>query len=1035
MSQKKMSYFIVALSSFSLCAMEQPPRVESKKREVQQPQIFPEMRKADKELLMAAANGNYAAAKDVLKIGADINCYDLIKATPLHYAVINGHVNVIELLLELGPQVDLKNNRDQTPLHLTKSTEIAQLLLSAGFSLEATDQNGMTPLHFVAHDGLADLVRLLLKAGANKEACASRNVRALHYAVQEGLVDVVRILLAAGCDKEALTTDEETPLHLAAGKGHDDVIKLLIGAGANVDAQQKIGATPLHYAASEGQEVAVKLLLAAGAQREIETKTGGETPLHCASRRGKEHPAIMKMLLDGANKDAQLSDGFTVLHMAAVFNQIELIKMLINAQYDMKARALTGETALHCAAAYGNDEVIKLLLSAGADLDAQSESGRTPLHCAIANQFSHENAVKLLLSAGARRELVANDGGTPLHYAAVYGCPSLVKLLLDAGCHRECMGGHNRTPLHYAGRCGDTSKGRKSVVKILLRAGCNKEAVAKDNETPLLFAVENGCLKISKLLLESGAHINASDSNHITILMIAVKKKKYKILRELLSCPNLLIDDEDDNGDRALQYACDYADQDPTALMLLLAYGAMATQEEIETALNNNLLFKAAALGDLAQLEQALQSNPSLSQLQEAFDCAAGRGHLSVITRLFRYAVDPRPAIKMVKVILQRSPTNPEIVHRCEQVLNALIKPLPLVEQITERPAVNRHLMTMITRLPVELRERIYVTREERLITEIKIGTIDAVRNALHAGADPNARDHEGTPAVLLAAQRSTDSLEGALALLMAGADPTVADDAGLCPLDWAVLYGDETLVRELIVFGAPASDDVVRQYLTGSLLQQAAALGYEDEILYLLQQSTSERHDIEQALVYAVSQGRHDMVRLLLGFGVSPRHAEAALSLILQRRGIEVTRATVYREIMKMLETAQAAPARLIPDQRLLTALKQGDVVGVKDALNGHADPDVHDSEGRTALALAASYAEETIAQEMVRLLLNEGANPDVMVDAKAKLTLLKSLGHRPQIVIMLAQALQHRKNVDADLAAGRLTPGLKRTADQAFL
>lgn len=58
-----------------------------------------------------------------------------------------------------------------------------------------------------------------------------------------------------------------------------------------------------------------------------------------------------------------------------------------------------GFTPLHIAAKYGNIEVVRLLLEKEADRNAEGKNGLTPLH--VATHYNHVNVALLLLEKGA----------------------------------------------------------------------------------------------------------------------------------------------------------------------------------------------------------------------------------------------------------------------------------------------------------------------------------------------------------------------------------------------------------------------------------------------------------------------------------------------------------------------------------------------------------------------------------------------------------------------------------------------------------
>lgn len=99
--------------------------------------------------------------------------------TPLEEAVANKNLNVINmLLLAPGADVDMRNNQDETPLHMAVYTAtvegeraVVEALLAAGANPNARDANGNTPLHWaVLTFPNPELVEALLDAGADRLA-------------------------------------------------------------------------------------------------------------------------------------------------------------------------------------------------------------------------------------------------------------------------------------------------------------------------------------------------------------------------------------------------------------------------------------------------------------------------------------------------------------------------------------------------------------------------------------------------------------------------------------------------------------------------------------------------------------------------------------------------------------------------------------------------------------------------------------------------------------------------------------------------
>ena len=83
-----------------------------------------------------------------------------------------------------------------------------------------------------------------------------------------------------------------------------------------------------------------------------------------------------------------LLDGFTPLHLAVIWNRIEIAKLLIDSGADVMAKEdRYGRTPLHEAVYWRNIELAKLLIASGADVNAKTNYGFTPLHRAYSQKM------------------------------------------------------------------------------------------------------------------------------------------------------------------------------------------------------------------------------------------------------------------------------------------------------------------------------------------------------------------------------------------------------------------------------------------------------------------------------------------------------------------------------------------------------------------------------------------------------------------------------------------------------------------------
>ncbi|XP_066998734.2 ankyrin repeat and SAM domain-containing protein 1A [Anabrus simplex] len=245
----------------------------------------------DQELLEAARNGNIPVVEKILsqrakrsgplaslRRGPGANVQDSSGYSALHHAALNGH------------------------------KEIVQLLLAHEASTNIVDVKGSSPLHLAAWTGNVDIVRLLLCHGPsvpNVNLTTKDNETALHCAAQYGHTAVVSQLLEHSCDPSIRNSREETALDLAAQYGRLETVELLVRTHPELiqpySSRVAGGSgtlfphTPLHLASRNGHKAVVAVLLAAGL--DVNVRTAGGTALHEAALCGKVE--VVRTLLDG----------------------------------------------------------------------------------------------------------------------------------------------------------------------------------------------------------------------------------------------------------------------------------------------------------------------------------------------------------------------------------------------------------------------------------------------------------------------------------------------------------------------------------------------------------------------------------------------------------------------------------------------------------------------------------------------------------------------------------------------------------------
>jgi ankyrin repeat protein len=191
----------------------------------------------------------------------------------------------------------------------------------------------------------------------------------------------------------------------------------------------------LHEAAAKGDVAAIERLISEGEKPDIQDSRS-RTPLHVAVYM-KQHAAARALLKLGANPNALEIDKYDIVTIAAVRNDLEMLKIALEG--GASARNVTSRyqgTALIAAAHLGHPEAVRLLIAAKAPLNHVNNLGWTALMEAIVlgnGDARHTATVRALVEAGADVNIADRQGTTPLQHARRRGFVEMARILENAG--------------------------------------------------------------------------------------------------------------------------------------------------------------------------------------------------------------------------------------------------------------------------------------------------------------------------------------------------------------------------------------------------------------------------------------------------------------------------------------------------------------------------------------------------------------------------------------------------------------------------
>lgn len=352
-----------------------------------------------------------------------LNQANVIGNTPLMLAAKEDRKKVVDVLIEKGAIIDVKNENGNTALHNAKSAEvIGKLLDKAPQLIESLNAANTTPLFIAVLTDGQGAVKELIARGAKVDLKDKFGNTPLHYAKSAQVIE----MLAAQAPQllDSIDKNDHTPLMRAVCKNDRNLVEALLRVGAQAGTKDKKGNTALHLAKSapvikmllEEDEEDPELLMAKNER--------GETPLLAAA--ANNCLEVFEELL--ANEETVIDEidkfGNTALHLAKSAPVVQ--KMLKVAPGLLEQKNGKGRTPLMRAAWAGNLEAVNELLKSGAKADEKNSEGDTALH--LTDKASIIEA--LLVAAPQLLDAKNAKGNDPLVEATLNGKEELIKAML-----------------------------------------------------------------------------------------------------------------------------------------------------------------------------------------------------------------------------------------------------------------------------------------------------------------------------------------------------------------------------------------------------------------------------------------------------------------------------------------------------------------------------------------------------------------------------------------------------------------------------
>ena len=140
--------------------------------------------------------------KKMIKDVADVNQVNPVNCqTPLMYASRFGNLEIVQILLQNGANIDHKGMYGKTPLMQAcryEYLDIVKLLLQNGANIHEKDDHNETSIFYACRVGNLEIVKFLLENGANINETDDLNETPLFYASQHRHLELVQFLIQNG---------------------------------------------------------------------------------------------------------------------------------------------------------------------------------------------------------------------------------------------------------------------------------------------------------------------------------------------------------------------------------------------------------------------------------------------------------------------------------------------------------------------------------------------------------------------------------------------------------------------------------------------------------------------------------------------------------------------------------------------------------------------------------------------------------------------------------------------------------------------
>ncbi|THD27035.1 Tryptophan synthase alpha chain [Fasciola hepatica] len=503
--------------------------------------------------------------------GVDVNAEGERGATPLHYCCIRDSFECLDLLLQHGANIYLRDLERTYPIHtaianishkclqalfeheekyysskLRRNSITSTLNVPSGFVTNAVSSCEVTPS--VSRKSSVEVITRMLgmdggRRSSKVEERLSHLARTLRRFSQQHIAGDECLIELTDCEGE-------TPLHAAVTSGNAEMVKICLERNARIMAEQHDGSTPVHYACIKDDLECVQLMMESKPELKPlvlkKANKNGYTPLHLAAAYNHEE-LLIYLVEQGSPLEMTDGNGWTPLLLAAMKGSFQACIQLLRLGAHPNAHDLSNRNLVHLLMLFRGPGIRTVLPEVNDEdlfkrlVNEKDNYGSTPLHWST--RMGNLGATSAFVLRGASALERDNERDTPLHTAAHYGRLHTCEQLLATAHGMRAMNSPDalgRLPLHVA-----VEKGHVELVRLFLDKGCVFRKCHLGN-TPLHYAAIGGCIRTCRLLLQTNPSLlNQSNFHGMTALHYAAKENNAEVLEHLLTSKALVTTDKD----------------------------------------------------------------------------------------------------------------------------------------------------------------------------------------------------------------------------------------------------------------------------------------------------------------------------------------------------------------------------------------------------------------------------------------------------------------------------------------------------------